>query len=303
MGFSVAHIGTRSSGARATFAPLSWARARSAHLSRMPNSCYPDIMVLSRLSPVIFSAAALVVSGCTSLSGGDRARLIEGERAYHNADYNNAIEHMSAFIANAPENPSVARAYYVRGMACALDGRRASAYRDLRQAADAANTPDLRWRSHAVLGILHFEDGHWLDAANAFAAATENMSAKPPKDALLYRLGLCYERQGRWREARLPYRLIRTEFARGPYANLAERRLALSADHYAIQCGVFSKLKHAEQLRTDLKQRGLDTYVRQETRDGRPFFIVLHGKYQTYDAARQGLARARGFVPDAVLWP
>ena len=250
-----------------------------------------------------FLLLALTLPGCTPLTEGQRTMLVRGEQAFRNKDYDGAARQLSSFLAEAKDQPEAARARYVRGMAFALTGHRAQAYSDLRQAARTSVDRQLAWQPAVALGILYFEDEDWSAAAQLFAAAATRMPAAPPMDAVLFRTGLCYERMGRWTAALAPYRRIAGQFSNGPYAANAERRLQLRADHFAIQCGVYSRSDNADHMVAKLQQSGLRPHISQEQRGGTLCHVVLEGRYGTYPEAIQALARVRGYVPEAVLWP
>jgi septal ring-binding cell division protein DamX len=101
----------------------------------------------------------------------------------------------------------------------------------------------------------------------------------------------------------VPFRRVVSEFPQGAYAATAERRLQLNADHFAVQCGVFAQIENANQLLARLKQHGLRPHVRPEDRRGTSCYVVLEGRYASYQEANQALSRVRTYVPDAVLWP
>jgi tetratricopeptide (TPR) repeat protein len=245
----------------------------------------------------------VALGGCNALTDQQRAMLLEGERAFRDKHYEHAAQTMSAFLGAVNNRPETARALYTRGMARALLGQRAWAYADLQRAAQEAGDPELTWQPHAALGILYFEDDNWSAAAQALAGAVERMPSVAPKDALLFRLGMCHERTGHWSAAQGPFRRIVGEFPQGTYAATAERRLQLNADHFAVQCGVFSRMENANQLLERLKQHGLRPQVRPEERKGTSCYVVLEGRYGSYQEANQALSRVRTYVPDAVLWP
>ncbi len=257
----------------------------------------------TRICTLVLCLLGLAVGGCETLSPRQRTLLLEGERAFQAQDYRRSVEQLSAFIEQVPKRPETARAYYVRGMSRAKLGQRAMAYADLEQAARQGPQPELTWQPYAALGVLHFEDENWETAARAFRQAVERMPDVAPKDALLYRIGLCCERSGRWAAALAPYREIVARFPRGAYAEAAQRRLRLQADHFAVQCGVFSRPENAQKLVSDLKREGLQTYVRQEPRADGQYYVVLEGRYSSYSQAVAALARVRGYVEGAVLWP
>lgn len=253
----------------------------------------------SRTWPLAF---VLLLVGCTSVSDRQRAVLLEGERAFREREYGRATERLSTFITEVKNGPEVARALYVRGMARALAGQRTWAYSDLQTAA-RLDGPEVPWQPHAALGVLYFEDENWAAAERAFAQAVARMPDAPPKDAYLFRMGVCAERTGRWQDALETFRRLKSKFTSGLYAGLADRRLQLRASYFAVQCGVFSQRENAEQLAADLNRQGLRTAVRQEQRDGNPVWVVLEGRYDSFAAANQGLAKVRGYVSQAVLWP
>ncbi len=253
-------------------------------------------------APIVFLVLALLV-GCNGLNEPQRTCLADGERAYAQRQYRTAIDRLTVFLNRAGNRPEAARALYVRGMSQALAGGRPQAYSDLEQAVRQGADPQVAWRASAVLGILHFEDEHWAAAAQALAYAVSKMPAAPPMDALLFRLGLCYERTGRWSEALAPYRRILSAFPQAAYAARADRRVQLRADHFSIQAGVFSQQAGAEGVAEDLRRGNLPASVQRESRGGQYYYVVLVGRYNSYEQAKSALAQVLGYVPSAVLWP
>ncbi len=250
-----------------------------------------------------FVPALMILTGCGGLTDRQRMTLRAGEQAFESKQYDVARQHLTQFLAEVKDQPEVGRALYVRGMASALSGQRAEAYSDLQQATRAQSEPALRWQPHLMLGILYFEDENWTAAAQALTEAAARAPETPPKDAIWYRLGLCYERLSRWDEALTPYRRVVHGFATGPYAANAERRLRLRASCFAVQCGVFTRADNAQQLAGRLAGQGFKPYVQQEHRGQDVFHVVLEGRYPSYAQAIQALARVKGRVPEAVLWP
>lgn len=245
----------------------------------------------------------VLLAGCNALTDRQRMLLAGGEQAYRDKQYEAAAQQLSTFLDEVRNRPEVARALYVRGMARALAGKRAWAQADLERAARETTDPQLLWQPAAALGTLHFEDENWDAAARAFSQAIERMPPAPPQDALLFRVGLCCERTGRWSAASTPYRRIVAQFPSGVYAEAAQRRLQINADHFAVQCGVFASMENANQLVGQLRKQNLRTYVQPEQRKGAACYVVLEGRYGSFREANQGLARVRGYVPQAVLWP
>lgn len=258
---------------------------------------------MKRIAGGLSLLMVVIGAGCAERTTTPTTLLTEGEHAFEQQRYASASAKLTAYLEAAPESPVASRALYVRAMAAALLGKRSAAYEDLERALYANPDINISWRIHAVTGVMRFEDREWESAARSIYRAIERMPNKPPMDALLYRLGLCYERTGRWRAAQEPYRQIVARFPNGHYAEHARRRIALRADHFAVQAGAFRDAAHAQRLAAEFRQDGLDAYIRQQPHDGDTLNIVLVGRYDRYEPAFEALRRVRGYVPSAQIWP
>lgn len=263
---------------------------------------------MNKLGRIAGLGALLLLLGALSTGCEDSIRrhgelLAAAERDYDRGAYADAVTQLDVCVAEAPTSADAARAYYARALSLAQLGRRASAYRDLERALELTVDADLRWRAGVTLGTLHFEDRRWEAAARALADAVEYMPAAEPADDVLWRLGTCYERSGNWSLASGPFARLVEQFPHSRLAEGARRRLALRADHFAIQCGVFRTSASADKLEHQLKNKGLPAYVRTEPRDGARMNVVLVGRYQHYESAYEQLAAVRRYVPDAIVWP
>jgi tetratricopeptide (TPR) repeat protein len=243
---------------------------------------------------------ASLLAGCNTPQR--RSALIsDGERAFAARNYPEAVRTMSEVLRDA-HGEEAARAAYVRGMANALQGRRAEAYADL-QTATRSGGGSLTWQPHGMLGTLLFEDERWPDAARELSATIDILRDQSPADAYLWRLGLCQERSGQWSAALSSYdRLVRA-FPSANYAGQARRRLRIRADSFAVQCGVFRQSDNANALVAQLRQNGFRPEVRNEERPDGTVLLVLEGRYANHGQATQALARVRGYISEAVLWP
>jgi len=252
---------------------------------------------------MLLSVLAGMLAGCQGLTAEHRRWLAEGERAYQQRQYEQAIGQLSQFIPAASGRPEAARALYVRGMAYARSNQRIQARSDLSRCLEQTQDADLRWRAYAVLGTLDYEDGQWSAAARAYSSAAQIAPPAPPTDTILFRLGVCQERCRRWAAAREPYERLMRDFPTSAWADAARRRLAIKADHFAVQCGVFAAQENAERLAADLKRQGLSPYIQREQRGQSRVYVVLVGRYDGYEEALSALAEIKGYVADAVLWP
>ena len=247
-----------------------------------------------------------LLSGCagSGLTTAQQADLDQGLACYERNDYGRALAQLDRFLGEVEEGPEVAQALYIRGLCNAQLGRRSSAYADLHRCAELPTDTDIAWRNYIVLGTLYFEDEKWVQAAQSLRAAADRMPNAPPKDFVLFRLGLCHERMGQWQAALGFFGEIPRLFTSGAYLKAAQRRLRIKASHHAVQCGAFGEKANAQKLVTDLEQQGLEPYIFEETRGRAPLYVVLVGKYQSYDDVRGQLSMIKQhFVDDALLWP
>lgn len=242
-------------------------------------------------------------AGCNAASKEHDEWIRAAEVDYQSNRHDDAIGRMTKLIGLSKDKITISRAYYVRALAYAKSGQRSAAYSDLKQAVKTVDEPDITWRAFVTLGTLYFEDQHYDSAEKALAAAVKRMKSPDPIDEVLFKLGQCYERLGRWADAREPYERLAREFPKSRFRDDARRRVAINATHFAIQCGVFGTRSSADRLAQQLRAKGLDAYVRQEPRGGRQLNVVLVGRYARYADLWRDVGRVRSYVPSAVLWP
>lgn len=249
-------------------------------------------------------AAALLLAGCAGPLPAEQERLLRSaEDSFARQRYPEAIEQATRFLGQVRDRPEAGRARYVRAMSLAKAGRRSEAYDDIRAAISTQDDPEVVWRSYIVLGTLQFEDENWEGAARSMSAALARMPRSESADDALFRLGICYERCGRWSDARAQFEELLRRHPGSRLARDARRRVALNARFFAVQCGAFAGNQNAEALANSLARRGLDAYVRREPRDTGMLYVVMVGRYATYAEAERMLGTIRAVSPGAVLWP
>lgn len=245
------------------------------------------------------------LAGCqpTALTRQQQELLHVGEESYSKQQFNQAIESLSQFLAQAPERPEAARAYYIRAMSQAQSGRRGMAYSDLRDCLRIQNSGDTYWRALVVLGTLYYEDSRWSDAVTAFSDALGRMPKAPPRDTVLYRLAVAYERSGQWAYSRSTFQELVDSSPGSSFVDAARRRLELNASAYSIQCGAFADPQKADVQKIELQRKGMNVWVRRDQRARSTLYTVLVGKFATYDDAQRSLGLVKQQVQDAVIWP
>lgn len=255
---------------------------------------------LARLAPGL---ACLLLTGCTAVSPAQQKLLQEGQSAYEAQQYQTAVDKLGTFLAQVTHGPQASQALYLRGASLAASSRRSQAIADLERCVKLSADADSTWRALVALGTLHFEDGEWEKSRAALMQAADRMPRRPPLDTVLYRIGLCSERTGRWLDARRAFQRLVNEFPSSGAAGAARRRLAINASSFAVQAGSFTNNANAERLAADFRQRGFDAYTQREPRAGQVVTVVLIGKFQKYEAMLSHLGAVRAVEPTAVPWP
>jgi tetratricopeptide (TPR) repeat protein len=255
------------------------------------------------LAAVLLTLAAC--GGCASdLTAEQRMWLERGRNAFEAGRFTQAAQTLSRFIEQVePSQQEFKQALYVRGMSYAQSGRRSAAYADLKRCVATADDPQTVWRAYVVLGTLHFEDRDWQQAAVCFRAAADRMPARSPKDDVLYRLGLCYERLGRWPDSRWPLEELVRQFPKSALLRRAKQKLERRASYFAVQAGSFAVEANADRQAQYLQGRNLPAYVRREHYNRAPRWVVLVGHYPTIEEAWTQLGVVRQYVRDALVWP
>ncbi len=181
-----------------------------------------------RIVPAIVLLGGLCLAGCTGqqISARQRTLLVDGEDAYRRQQFTQASDTLTRFVTGvSPGQEGYEKALYLRGMSYAQSGRRTQAYRDLEACVRTGQEEEIVWKAYVSLGTLRFEDQQWPAAALAYRAAADRMPDEPPKDTVLYRLAVCYERSGQPAKARLPLREVIDKFPTSVSGRSARQKL------------------------------------------------------------------------------
>lgn len=224
-------------------------------------------------------------------------------RHYRQEHFAEAEGAATRVIGREGTRPGAAEAFYIRGCARMHLHRAVEAQADFQRAVELSKRRDLTARARAALGSLAADNRRYEEACDQFAAAVDELPARPPLDEILYRYGLSLQRVGRWREARRVLGQIIRKFRGRPVEEPARRLFSWPDDFFSIQCGAFGRRSNAEKLVGRLRDAGWDATVRTEIRAGQGVYLVRVGRYQTYAQARAELARAQDVQPGAFVVP
>ena len=252
---------------------------------------------------LISCVAGLFLPGCTQLPPEAKQQLETARDQYQSAHYSDAVATAGKFLALHASHPVAAEAYYIRGQSYLKLGQTKQARADLQQALDSSKRPDLTARLHATLGSLDYADDNLMAAADHYRQAVPALPNVPPKDLVLFRLGLCLQRQGEWPEARKHFAQLISDYPASRVAESAKPRFNWPHDFFTIQVGAFSKPELAQRQLTVLRQAGLPAQQRLDTRSGRPLYVVQVGQYQTYADAQTNLPKVQTAAGEAIIVP
>ena len=244
---------------------------------------------------------ALGALGCQGpLSPQARALLLRGYQAYEKGDDGSAIADMDAFLADGANARRRDEAHYLRGLARYrskdLDGARV----DLLEAQRRTEHRELRAKASSALGDLAWDGNDVLGAEQMYRVTLENTEeSEPTFGHASYRLGCVLQRQGRWNEADLQFSRVVYRLEGTVLAKRAGRRI--HARTWTIQAGAYEAKASGDAAAAKLRAKNMAALVRAVQHDGRLLYVVLVGKYPTYERALAALPKVRAEHDDAFM--
>jgi cell division septation protein DedD len=120
---------------------------------------------------------------------------------------------------------------------------------------------------------------------------------------MLYYAGLAMRRDGRWSEAQQQFSLVIHKFRDRPIAAAAARQASWKHQFFSIQLGAFSDTTRAGQQVATFRAQGLDAFQEHQVRRGTGLWVVMAGRYPSYEEATKALNRVRRIQSDAYIIP
>ncbi|MBO8162964.1 MAG: tetratricopeptide repeat protein [Brevibacillus sp.] len=139
--------------------------------------------------------AGVAIPGETADSPAYSLLFRKGEGFYHLRLFDDAKHHFAELLKQSPDWES-GRLYY--GYSLLFCEEREAAMREFRLLARTAASPKIVAISHNAIGCMIAEEGHWLEAGQAFKAALETIPTHPEA---AFNLALCYLNGGEEQEA------------------------------------------------------------------------------------------------------
>jgi len=253
---------------------------------------------------MILLSAVAILSGCTrTASTQGQAQLTLAKKQYDSKDYTLAAYTLTEFLKREGATQEAPEAHYYRGLCYHYrePPKNDLAEEDFLQAVKkSGNGPVQAW-AYVALGHIYFETrtAEQEQAVTYYQNAVKILKDEPPKDAVLYRLGVALQRLGQWEEADVYLSRCFDTFGSSSYAMYARRNFG--GRTWRIQFGAFSNLNRASQLVAELKGASWQADWQPHRDNGRLLYIVRGGQYSTYLEALKDLGRAQTTHPEALL--
>jgi len=233
--------------------------------------------------------AVLTLSGCpTTPTKQGIAQLESAKNYYQQNNTSAAIQTLSAFIKSNPNSTKTPQAYYLRGLCYRQQGYDfyPKSDQDFQSAMKGNSDPEIKGLALTALGHNCFESQppRFSQAADYYQKAIPFLKKEPPKDAVLYRLGISLQRMGKWDKADPYLSQCFDEFPNSEYTTQARNQFGTRA--FTIQLGAFSSLDNAKKMIRKASQAGFEAQWFARKSDSKLLYIVHHGKYESFDEAQ-----------------
>jgi tetratricopeptide (TPR) repeat protein len=263
---------------------------------------------------VSYLVAVLVAVGCsTSATPSGKQQLQAGYQAIDKNDYEGAMRAAEQFLHDNPHNEQgtaealylEGRVYEQRSVTEEAAGRQGGAKMDLQTARSTyvralglPADPRIAALLHSgVANTAYFQDD-FTTAMNEWAVAYPGIPQAEAKAWILYRIGVCQQRLGRFDQADRSFAQVRQEFSNSEPAKRAATHQGAKA--FYVQVGAFADAANADKTMASLQSQGFRAtkFVPQPNRQE-----VMVGPAYTYADAKALRAKLLAAYPGAVIEP
>jgi len=255
-----------------------------------------------------------LAAGCTATTNQttNRQALNAGYQSLAAKDYEGAMARASEYLQRQPEGPGSAEALYLQGRVYeqraeedAAAGRETQSKSDLQQAKSTYQralqlSPSAKVDAlirAGIANVAYFEEDY-STAMQKWAESYDNIQQPDAKAWILYRIGLCQQRLGRFDQADNSFSIVRHDY---PGTEPAQR----AGTHYGarafyVQIGAYTDASNADKMVSALQSQGYKVGKTVETCGKQ---AVRVGPAQTYAEAKSLRARLLFSYPGAMIEP
>lgn len=249
-------------------------------------------------------AAVFCAAGCEFGIWPDSAQksLVAANDAYRNDKYSVTVEEASKAMKAGAASQKSYEAQYLRGMASLKLGKDRQAEEDLLNVARRAKNLDLQARASDSLAEVYFQQNRLSPAEKMLKEVISNtMPEQQPYDHAQYRLGCIAQRQGRWQDADVHLQKVIFLFPKSNYAALSRSRVG--ATFWSINVGAFDSRQQVDNVVKKYAKSKIKPYIQPVLMDAKLRFVLLFGKWDTWDDAQRALDANKKFFKDATVTP
>jgi tetratricopeptide (TPR) repeat protein len=254
---------------------------------------------------MIALAGAAMAGGCQN-NPQQRQMLDDGEKSLKARQYDQAIRAADSVIATG-DQADLAEAFYLRG--CAIEDRNpkpdpaaagadlTAARRDYTSGLQCNPYPELAMRLHERLGNVAYYEDDYAVAAQQLTVAYNMLDDPAWKAGVLYRIGNCLQRLGRFEDADRTFQAVQDQFPGTQVAHWAAEKEGVHG--FYVLVGVFSQQADIDKAAAAVAAAGAVPTQSQ----GKGVTIVRTAGIPTYRQANSLRARLIGLYPDARVMP
>ncbi len=154
--------------------------------------------------------------------------------------------------------------------------------------------PEIKAPLYQLRGKIYSRKHNYEEARKAFRQTGRYLRDYPEGEKsisvayLLYRIGYAWIRTGHFSKGKeiweqVVERYPDTEIAR----RLRNKKLPFFQRYFAIQMGAFLKRENAEELKSDLEEKGFNPYIERVRANGQMYYCVREGRFKQYRNARK----------------
>jgi tetratricopeptide (TPR) repeat protein len=253
----------------------------------------------------VILALTLLLASCT----GDlqsRQELNSGKQALDSGQTDNAIRAADAVI-SSNDTPALAEAYYLRGYAIETRPKadNAAAAHDFAMARESYShgltydpRPTIAARLHVQLGNVCYYQEDYSAAVPELTTAYALLDSSQPKDLVLYHIGICEQRLGRFDDADRTFQRVQQEYPNCAYAAPARSHQGIRG--FYVQLGAYSQSRDVDNAARAIAAAGSAPL---KTSSQRGLTIIRTADVPSYGQAEQLRDRLAAQYPDARVMP
>lgn len=241
--------------------------------------------------------------GCNGPGSSFPAAYEQANQAYNAGRYATVQQTLIPYLTSGNiSKTQKCKAHYLRGLCYRQQGHAffAAAQKDFETVLAYSCDKQVTGQAHTAIGHILFESS-LSDIAKAqhhYRQALELLEDDSIVE-VLFRLGVCLQRQGQWRKARPYFQQCMNDFPSSPLAQNAKERLGCRV--FRLQAGAYSNLSRANLQIGELNRAGWSCDAKLKIKGSQTLYLVQSGAYTGYQQAYNQLNKLKRITPSAII--